>query len=104
MASLTIMLTSRFLSFNTVISAGIALFADRQDASLLWGEPRGKRPGKVLDQTADEPLHATEDRPMDDHRLVGAVVGTNIGDIEPFGRLQVNLMGWALPFSTKRVD
>ena len=87
--------------------AGVVLefLADDQHPDLLGGQPQRKRPGKMLDQHAHEPLQRTQRGPMDHHRPMGLVVGADVFQGEPFGAGQVvvELHGAQLPFAAQAV-
>ena len=77
---------------------------DRDDDHLNRGTPDRERPGKVLDQDADEPLQRTVDGSVDRHRPDGLAVLVDVRAVEAFGQHdQVDLDRRRLPFAAERV-
>ena len=60
---------------------------------LLGGQPGGQGAGIVLEQDGEEPLHRTEQGPVDHDRPVPAVVGPDVLHLEALRELEVQLDG-----------
>ena len=61
-------------------------------------------PGVVLDQPADEALHAPDEHAMQHHRPVHLVVRADELELEALGQVEVELHRGPLPLPADRVD
>src|SRR5205823_11481806 len=73
------------------------------DRDLLPREPQREAPGVVLDEPADEPLHAAEQRPVDHHRALSLSLLVHERDVEALGQVKVDLDRRPLPLAADRV-
>src|ERR1019366_2328728 len=79
-------------------------FAERQNFRLHGREPRGKRPGIVLDQDAEEALDRAPQRAMHHQRTVAVAVLTDVLEVEAAGQIEIELHGGKLPRAAYSVD
>ena len=61
------------------------------DHHLLGGQPQRERPGEVLDQDPQEPLHGAHNGPVEHDRAPLAAVGPHVTDPEPVRHGAVDL-------------
>ena len=59
--------------------------------------------GVVLDEHADEPLERPEDRTVQHHRTLTAVVLRHVAGIETLGQIRIVLQRTALPVATQAI-
>ena len=86
-----------------LLRVGVVLLADRDDADLARCEPERERAFVVLDQDAHEALQRSEDRAVQNDRLLEEAVLVAVGQAEVVRQLEVKLHGAALPFAAESV-
>ena len=67
------------------------------------GQPRGEFAGEVLDEDADEALHAAEGCAVNHHGAVLLAIRAGVFEFESLGQVVVDLDGAQLPFSAEDV-
>ena len=77
--------------------------ADRHKSDLLGREPDREIAREVLDEHAAETFHRTKGRAVNHDRAVGLVVGADVGEVEAYGQVVVDLHGAELPFAADDV-
>ncbi len=79
------------------------LVGDIHDHRLGRCQPRRECAGVVLDEHADEPLERPEDRTVQHHRTLTAVVLRHVAGIETLGQIRIVLQRTALPVATQAI-
>ena len=85
------------------VSIANEIIVHGEDSDLFRGQPSGEIPRKVLDKHTTKSFHGTEGSPMNHNGAMVLIVRPNIGKIEAFGEVVVDLHGSQLPLSSDHV-
>ncbi len=95
---------SAFVESFFNLSDEICLFiSDIHDHCLGWREPRRECTFVMLDQNPDETLKRTEDRAVQHHRMLAAVVFGDVFGAETDRQVEIELQGTTLPDATEAI-
>src|SRR5690606_6570602 len=91
---------------NGLYIPGIFVLAirDWNNLDLYRSQPDRKGSCIMLRKNAYKPLHRSEQRAVNHDHLVRLRVGTDVIDMKPGGKIEVELKGAELPGSPQRID
>ena len=86
------------------LSDEICLFiSDIHNHCLGWRQPRRECTFVVLDQNPDETLERTEDRTVQHHRVLAAIVFGDVFGSQTHRQVEIELQGTTLPHATEAI-